>query len=40
MSGEAESALRAVAEAEQLGAEAGQLNLLRGLVELHRGRLK
>ena len=38
MAGDAELALRAVAEAEALGAEPGQLNMLRGLVELHRGR--
>lgn len=40
MSGDAEAALRAVAEAERLGAEPGQLNMLRGVVELHRGRMK
>jgi serine/threonine protein kinase len=40
MSGDAETALRAIAVAEGLGAEAGQLNMLRGLVELHRGRMK
>jgi predicted Zn-dependent protease len=40
MSGDAESALRAIAEAERLGAEPGQLNMFRGLVELHRGRPK
>jgi hypothetical protein len=40
MSGEAEAALQAVADAERLGAEPGQLNMLRGLVELHRGRMK
>jgi serine/threonine protein kinase len=40
MSGDAEAALRAVADAEQAGAEPGQLNMLRGLVELHRGRVK
>jgi Protein kinase domain len=40
MGGDAEAALRAVVEAEGLGAEPGQLNMLRGLVELHRGRTK
>ena len=40
MSGDAESALRAIAEAERLGAEPGQLNMLRGAVELHRARVK
>jgi hypothetical protein len=40
MSGDAEPALRAVADAERLGAEPAQLNMLRGLVELHRGRTK
>jgi Protein kinase domain len=40
MGGDAEAALRAVADAEQLGAEQGQLNMLRGLVEYHRGRIK
>jgi serine/threonine protein kinase len=40
MSGEAEPALKAVLDAERLGAAPGQLNMLRGLVELHRGRPK
>ncbi len=40
MSGDAEAALQAVADAENKGAEPGELNLLRGLVEYHRGRLK
>ncbi|HLJ95914.1 MAG TPA: hypothetical protein VKU02_22255, partial [Gemmataceae bacterium] len=40
MSGDAESGLRSIAQAEQLGAEPGQLNMLRGLVELHRGHVK
>jgi hypothetical protein len=40
MSGDAEAALRAITDAEALGAEPGQLNMLRGLVELHRGRTK
>ncbi len=38
MSGDAESALQAIANAENKGAEAGQLNMLRGLVEHQRGR--
>jgi serine/threonine protein kinase len=40
MSGEAEPALGAIRDAERLGAASGQLNMLRGLVELHRGRPK
>ncbi|HEV2950410.1 MAG TPA: protein kinase, partial [Gemmataceae bacterium] len=38
MSGDAEAALQAITEAEDKGAEPGQLNMLRGLVEYHRGR--
>jgi hypothetical protein len=40
MSGDAQAALQAINEAEDKGAEAGQLNMLRGLVEYHSGRLK
>jgi serine/threonine protein kinase len=40
MSGDTQVALQAIAEAESKGAEPGQLNLLRGLVEYHRGRAK
>jgi tetratricopeptide (TPR) repeat protein len=40
MGGDAEAGLRSIAQAEQLGAEPGQLNMLRGLVELNRGRVK
>ena len=40
MSGDAPSAFQAIAEAERLGAEPGQLNLLRGLVALQYGRVK
>jgi tetratricopeptide (TPR) repeat protein len=38
MSGDAPAALEAIADAESKGAEAGQLNMLRGLVDFHRGR--
>jgi tetratricopeptide (TPR) repeat protein len=38
MSGDAHSALQAVADAESKGAEPGRLNLLRGLVEHYQGR--
>src|SRR5262245_20890286 len=37
MSGDAEAALQAIADAESKGAEPGQLNMLRGVVEQHRG---
>ena len=40
MSGDAQAALQAIAEAEDKGAEPGQLNMLRGLVEYHSGRPK
>ena len=40
MSGDAETALQAVGDAEQAGAEPGRLNMLRGVIELHRGRVK
>jgi tetratricopeptide (TPR) repeat protein len=40
LSGDPPAALQAIAEAENRGAEPGQLNLLRGLVEYHRGRPK
>lgn len=40
MSGDAGTALRAIAQAERAGAAPGQLNMLRGLVELNRGHLK
>ncbi|HLJ95913.1 MAG TPA: protein kinase [Gemmataceae bacterium] len=40
MSGDAHAALHAIAEAETKGAEPGRLNMLRGLVEYHRGRPK
>ena len=40
MSGDAQAALQAIAEAETKGAEPGQLNMLRGLVEYHSGRPK
>jgi predicted negative regulator of RcsB-dependent stress response len=38
MGGDAEAALEAIADAENNGAEQGQLNMLRGLVERYRGR--
>jgi tetratricopeptide (TPR) repeat protein len=38
MSGDAPVALEAIADAEARGADAGTLNMLRGLVERHRGR--
>jgi tetratricopeptide (TPR) repeat protein len=38
MSGDPPAALQAIAEAESKGAEPGRLNMLRGLVEVHRGR--
>ena len=40
MSGDAQAALQAIDEAEDRGAEPGQLNMLRGLVEFYSGRLK
>jgi tetratricopeptide (TPR) repeat protein len=40
MSGDAPAALQAIADAERKDAEPGQLNMLRGLVEHHRGRPK
>jgi hypothetical protein len=40
MSGDAPAALRAITDAEHAGAEPGQLNMLRGLVELHRSHVK
>jgi predicted Zn-dependent protease len=40
LSGDAQTALEAIADAENKGAEPGQLNLLRGVVEVHRGRAK
>jgi tetratricopeptide (TPR) repeat protein len=38
MSGDTPAALQAIADAENKGAESGRLNMLRGLVEYHRGR--
>jgi predicted Zn-dependent protease len=38
MSGDAEAAFQAIADAEDKGVGSGQLNMLRGLVERHRGR--
>jgi serine/threonine protein kinase len=40
LSGDAPAALDAILDAENKGAEAGQLNLLRGAVEVYRGRPK
>jgi serine/threonine protein kinase len=40
MSGDAPSALQAIADAENKGAAPGELNMLRGLVECDRGRAK
>jgi tetratricopeptide (TPR) repeat protein len=40
LSGDAQAALEAIADAENKGAEQGPLNLLRGAVETHRGRPK
>ncbi|MDZ4782794.1 MAG: protein kinase, partial [Planctomycetia bacterium] len=40
MSGDAESAMGSITMAENVGVEAGELNMLRGLVEKHRGRAR